>query len=238
MDKKNENSIYDVAKINKTLMYATIELLTACNWRCKHCYIPKHDSYGLSYNQVIDVLKELRQMNTFEITFTGGEMFLRNDIFEILTSARKMGFNLQLFTNVSLLSVRDIDKLANLYIDCISCTIFSLNESVHDNITGVKGSLKNALDNINKLVDRNINVEIKTILFRDTYLEYKNLKKYCDQRGIRFLATANVFPRKDGSNDNMKMAVTQDQLYEIIGNIDAFRNFTKRVMIAKFVVIV
>lgn len=101
---KSKKDIYSIAKENHTLMYATIELLTLCNWRCKHCYLPSHDDYGLSLQQITSIFKELRELNTFELTLTGGEIFIRKDIMDILKIARSLGFNLQLFTNVSLLN--------------------------------------------------------------------------------------------------------------------------------------
>lgn len=225
MDRK---SLFDIAEENNICILAQIELVTACNWRCKHCYIPKHDSYGLPYNQLIDIFRQLREMGTFEIVFTGGEIFMRDDIFEIIYEARNMGFQVQLLSNLSLLTDEGIEKLSNAYIDLISCTVFSMNESVHDSITGVKGSLKKTLRNIDKLIAKGIAVEVKTILFKDTYLEYKGVHEFCLDRGIPHIVTANLFARHDGSTDVLDMALEQNQLNEIIKEIDEIRGFTKR----------
>ncbi|MDR2043886.1 MAG: radical SAM protein [Clostridium sp.] len=129
-----ENTI-SIADKAHTLLHCTIEILTKCNWRCEHCYIPKHDSDGLSLDVLKKIFRELRTMKTFELILTGGEMFLRNDIMDILSDARQLGFNLQLFTNLSLLSEKSRDFIPQANIEKISCTIFSLNPDVHDAIT-------------------------------------------------------------------------------------------------------
>lgn len=222
------NGLYEIAKKNNTLMYATIELLTACNWQCKHCYIPKHNSAGLSLNTLINIFDQLRELNTFEITFTGGEMFLREDIMNILETARMKGFNLQLFTNVSLLNEDIVNKLKELYIDKVSCTIYSLNPEIHDEITGIKGSLDKALKNILMLRKANIPVEIKTILFHINYSDYKSIHAFCEQNNIHFLATANVFPKTNGALEPLEMAVTKDDLEAVLNDIDTIRGYGKR----------
>lgn len=225
MKKIRKGGLYEIAEENNTLVYATIELLTACNWRCKHCYIPSHDSMGLAYDVVIDIFKQLRALNTFELVLTGGEMFLRPDILLIIKEARKLGFHLQLFTNISMLNEKIIKELSHLNIGNISCTIFSCNPVIHDGITGVKGSLKAALDNAQLIKMYGLPLEIKTILLSDNYHEYDELKEYCDRNGFRYLATASVYPCTNGDMKPLTLSVTELQLREIIKDIDGYRDF-------------
>ncbi|MBU5593191.1 hypothetical protein KQI89_15690 [Clostridium sp. MSJ-4] len=72
--------LYQLAKDNNILNNATIELLTRCNWRCQHCYIPEHNNSGLSTNEWFNILHQLRAIGCFDILFTGGEPFYRDDI--------------------------------------------------------------------------------------------------------------------------------------------------------------
>lgn len=73
------NKIYN----NNTLFSVTIELTTKCNWRCKHCYIESNYNGNLNKNIIFDIFEELRNLGTFEIILTGGEIFCRNDILDI-----------------------------------------------------------------------------------------------------------------------------------------------------------
>ena len=140
--------VHTLAAENGTLTVATIELLTKCNWRCQHCYLPSHVDEGLSKNVIFDVLDQLRDLGCFELALTGGEIFYREDCMDIIRKARELGFSVFLLTNISMLDESKIKELADLYISNISCSIFSLDEDIHDSITGVKGSLRKALENI------------------------------------------------------------------------------------------
>lgn len=94
MNEEKSMSLQDIASaaFKNTIPYqATIELLTQCNLRCEHCYIPSHTCSGLPYEKVIDVLNQLRRLGTFELLLTGGEIFLRKDILDIIAHARKLG---------------------------------------------------------------------------------------------------------------------------------------------------
>jgi len=37
-------------------LIATIEILTLCNLKCLHCYIPEHNNMGLEYEFIIHFL--------------------------------------------------------------------------------------------------------------------------------------------------------------------------------------
>ena len=78
------------AYLNKVPITAVIELLTLCNFRCEHCYIPHRASGGMEYEVVKELLNDLRKMGTLSVLLTGGEVFLREDIFDIIAYARSL----------------------------------------------------------------------------------------------------------------------------------------------------
>lgn len=214
------STVYKLAERDNNLIRATIELLTKCNWRCKHCYIPSHDSDGLSKELVFNILEQLRDMGTFEVIFTGGEIFFRKDTMDIIKKAREMFFDVVLFTNVSILSEEIIKELSELCISRISCTIFSLNADVHDSITGIKGSLKKVIKNIMLIKKYNIPLEIKTVLMQSNYNAYKELKYFCDDNGFLFSPTSIVTVKNDGDNSPKSLRICDEKLEEVIHDID------------------
>lgn len=221
-----DSGIYKVAYKNNNLLNVKIELCTICNWRCRHCYLPEHNDKGLSKEEIILILEELREMGCFHIMFTGGEIFCRSDAIEIIREARELGFVVELYTNVSLLNEELIKELAALYISGISCTLFSLNEEVHDRITGVAGSLKNTLDNIKLIKKYGLNLEIKNILMKDNYKSYKKISELCDENDFDFRATPNIWARYNGDKSYKEWMVTEEQLEEIIPDIDMLMGIT------------
>lgn len=220
------SDIHKNAYVNNTLVSANIELCTVCNWRCRHCYLPEHNNEGLSKKEIFTILEELREMGCFNIMYTGGEIFCRSDAMDIIRKTRELGFNVDLYTNISLLNEDMIKELAELHISGISCTLFSLNEETHDKISGVEGSLKNTLNNIKLIKKYGIKFEIKNILMRDNHNSYKEIWELCKENSFDFRATPNVWARYDGDTSFKEWMVTNDQLKEIIPEIDSVMEIT------------
>lgn len=82
---------------------ATIELTYRCNLKCVHCYITE-DKFKkeLSLNEICSILDQLADLGCLHLSITGGEIFIREDIFEILTYAKKKGFKFPLLTKIGL----------------------------------------------------------------------------------------------------------------------------------------
>ena len=78
------------------------DLTYRCNERCVHCYLD-HDDHGeLTTAECIDVMEDLTREGTLFLTFSGGEIFLRPDLYEILAAARRLHFDISLKTNALL----------------------------------------------------------------------------------------------------------------------------------------
>ncbi|MFS9292536.1 radical SAM protein [Streptococcus mitis] len=220
-----DNDIYALASKNKTLLSVTIELTTRCNWRCKHCYLPSYVTKGISRECLYELFQDLREMGTFELLFTGGEIFTRPDTLEIIRDAREMFFDVKLFTNVSLLNEEIIKALAELNISQVSCTVFSMNENIHDQITSVKGSLKKTVANLNLLKEYDIPVEVKQIILTTNQNCIDEVSEFCKNMNFKHLATTNIFYKTDGNATPSIFRVSDQFLNENIVKIDKIRNF-------------
>ena len=220
-----ENDIYSLASKNKTLLSVTIELTTRCNWRCKHCYLPLYINKGLSRECLYNLFQDLRKMGTFELLFTGGEIFTRPDIIDIIRDAREMFFDVKLFTNVSLLNENQIKALSELNISQVSCTVFSMSESIHDQITSVKGSLKRTVNNLHLLKKYNIPVEVKQIILTTNQNYIDEVSIFCKNMNFKHLVTTNIFYKTNGNSTPSTFRVSDQFLNENIVKIDQIRNF-------------
>lgn len=221
----NYKAMTELAAKNHVLFNVMIELCNTCNWRCKHCYIPEHSSENLSIDLIKRIVKELRTLGCFDLTLTGGEIFTRDDIMEIIKICRAEYFNVTLFSNIALLNEKKIAQLAEQYISLISCTIFSLDEAIHDKITQVKGSLKKTLENIEIINKYGIPLEVKTILMKENYEEFYDLRKYCEERNITYKVDPEIFIKLDKNEYPKELRMSDEQLLKVIEDIDNIRGF-------------
>src|SRR3979409_1162075 len=73
-------------------MSVHFDITYRCNERCVHCYLD-HDDHGeMTTAEIKRVLNELADAGTFFLTFSGGEVLMRRDFFELLEYARSLMF--------------------------------------------------------------------------------------------------------------------------------------------------
>ncbi len=225
-EKLNSATIYQVAYENNILASVTIELVTKCNWRCSHCYIPSHTNRGMSKEKLFSLFEELKKMGTMDLVLTGGEIFSRKDTLEIIKKAREMHFSVTLLSNASLLNEDIIKELSLLYISEFSCTVFSLEDEIHDSITSIKGSLKKTLANIELLKKYEIPLQVKTPLMSSNKFAYQELQKYCEENGITYGATPTIFSKSNGDCSTHRLRIQREDLKNIIKDLDQISKFS------------
>ncbi|BBE31173.1 hypothetical protein OSSY52_13140 [Tepiditoga spiralis] len=209
-------------------LIATIELLTLCNLKCLHCYIPKHDNKGLEYSFILDLFEELKKLGTLETILTGGEIFLHPDIMEIIKKAREMGFRVTLLSNATLINDSQIEQLSKLYITEFSTTIFSLNEEINDKITGVKGSLKKILSNIMKMKNKGISLEIKTPIMQQNKYSYKYLQEFCNINDFLYSPNPTIMSKINGDSSPKDNSLDFNDLIEFNKNFNLNINVNRK----------
>lgn len=221
------DGLYEFASRNKLLTHVTIELTTNCNWRCKHCFIEDYKAHNLLTIETLDdIFYQLRELGVIDLLLTGGEIFIRSDICEIIKLAREYFFGVSLFTNVSLMTEDQIKKISEYGVSLVSCTIFSMDQEIHDKFSQKEGSLERVLINLELLKKYNIPVEVKHIITKENPNEYLKIQAFCDENSFHFMGTTSIFPRRSNNYDNLQLAVGEDYLRTNIGCIDMLRNFS------------
>ena len=218
------NSLKEISsytQAHQVLWNAQIELLTLCNFACQHCYIPNRTSKGLPLLVIKDLATAFFNMGTFNITLTGGEPLLRDDIFEIIEEFRNKGLRVKLYSNASLLDRDKCIRLKELGISQFSTTIFSLNPQINDCITCKNDSLNFILTNIALLEELCVTVQIKMPILKMNYESYEELKTFCGAHNYSFFPSPNISPKTDGDSSPLKFELAEREFAKMIRKIDA-----------------
>jgi MoaA/NifB/PqqE/SkfB family radical SAM enzyme len=182
-----------------------IKLLWACNLACEMCdYWRMGGSQALTYAQVASLLDELAGLGCQKVHLSGGEPALRQDLADIVAYARKRKLRITLTTNGTLLS-RQLSKAlvkAGLNSACIS--IDSPVKSIHDQIRGRKGALKDTIRGIQTLQGAagergaHVPIQVNTVVSRVNYASLAGLPDFLHGLGVRSLL---LMPVDDPSGD-------------------------------------
>ena len=198
------------------LYSATIELTYRCNEKCRHCYVTGFDKPEMDLRQIKDVLDQLSEMQVMNVIFTGGEVFARQDAFEILEYAYSKHFVIDIFTNGTALDGNDYIRLKSIWPRSIQFSVYSHIPEKHDRITRVKGSFEKTLHSIRSCLAIGIPVNIKSPIFNETKDDIRGLTELAASLGATIELSSNITPRKDGDLTPLEMKVTDETDYAAI----------------------
>ena len=178
---------FDVVEIvnNKTIrvLYRddsednAIVVTNQCNSNCIMC--PDSDAVR-NTKENPDIKKLLEQIrcipdDTKHITITGGEPgLLKENLLKLLEECKRYLPNTEflILTNGRVFSNTDFTNKLEESIPNntrIAIPIYAANEDLHDEITRVKGSFRQAVVGIKKLIEKNIDVEIRVVVLKKNY---------------------------------------------------------------------
>lgn len=202
-----ENDVSDEFAENRKLFSATIELTYRCNERCRHCYVYDEGGQELTTDQVKKILDDLHNMGVLAILFTGGEVFARSDIFEILEYAYEKRFAIDIFTNGALLDGDKIIRLKALWLKGIHFSVYFHIPEKHDAITQVKGSFEKTLTALKACSLIGIPTKIKAPIFAETIDDVDGIISLARSVGASISINNDITPKKNGDTSPLSMRI-------------------------------
>ncbi len=200
-----------------------IETTSCCNERCLHCYIPHEFKMEiLPYNIIENVLVQLSEMGTLNLTLTGGEVLSHPDIVKILRKARELDFSISILSNLTLLTPELIKAIKEANPSLIQTSLYSTVATEHDHITQIKGSFAKTTAAIDTLIAENIPVQISCIVMKSNFRSYKNVLKYAQERKCKAQTDFIMMARYDFSTENLAERLDLDETEELIRDIMAY----------------
>ena len=157
-------------------------------------------------------------MGTLYLGLSGGEIFLREDFFEIAEYARNQHFALNISTNGTMIDDKIADKLSNLSPNRVSLSVYSTNPKIHDKITGVPGSLEKTIKAAKTLKNRNLHIRIAHVIMKQNINEYLNVYQIAKKLDAEFQADPQITPKTDGNMLPLNNQINEDELYKILAD--------------------
>ena len=192
------------------------DLTYRCNERCVHCYLD-HDDHGeLSTAECLAVLEELAQAGTLFLTFSGGEIFLRPDLYEILSEARRLHFDISLKTNALLVTPERAKRLREFGVRRVQISVYSDIPEVHDAITKVPGSLQRTLAAIPLLLEQGLQVKLACPLMRENLLAYRGVMALAEKIGVPYVLDLTITPMLDGNEGPLAHRIPVSSLLPVM----------------------
>jgi len=177
-----------------SMQFAQWDITSICNLRCKHCRawrLPKRGE--LSTKEGLDLLDQLSKLKIQILNFSGGEPFLRKDIFTLLDHTRDFS-SVTITTNGALLNKREIIKKLKTFKNLrISLSLDGM-EKFHDSFRQVHGTFKRAVAAIKILTKESIPISIRFTLTKLNENEALKVFNFISQYKIESFNIRAVLP--------------------------------------------
>jgi radical SAM protein with 4Fe4S-binding SPASM domain len=193
-----------------------VDLTMRCNERCLHCYRVIEDRQELTTAEVRRLLGELARAGTLYLTFSGGEIFLRADLFELLAEARRLRFDLRLKSNALRLTEARIERLRALGVRQVDVSIYSVEPAVHDAVTRIPGSLARSLAGVERLRAAGIAVRLNCPLMRLNADGYRAVRALAERLGAACGIDPMITARNDGDASPVSLRIGRRQLQAVL----------------------
>ena len=140
-------------------------LTQRCNLECAHCYMSAHagaDTRGeLSTEECRRVIDEIAQVNpNVFLILTGGEPFLRKDLFEVAGAAAERGFTTVFGTNGVLLREEEARRMREHRVLGASISLDSTDPARHDAFRRLPGAWEGAVRATRVLTDAGLDFSL------------------------------------------------------------------------------
>lgn len=152
-----------------------------CNSRCLMCDLPmramKSTEPEYTTEQWKDVIKQLAEIKTAGIGFTGGEPLVRSDTADLIEYAKRLGLVTTLNTNGVLLFSDNIKKILNVEPDNINISLDGINGETYDYVRGTPRGFVRMTENVKNLVKERNRLQKNTTITMVTCVSQYNIEE-------------------------------------------------------------
>jgi MoaA/NifB/PqqE/SkfB family radical SAM enzyme len=163
---------------------AIVEVTSACNLRCRHCYgecgAPRENE--LTKDEFFTILDALYEMGTEGLNISGGEPLLRKDLLEILDYCHGK-FSFSLLSNGTLVD-EEFAREFSKYNSPFQASIYGYTAEDHEEITQVPGSFEATVRGIRHMVQNGVYV-LAAYLYKPGNVDYiEKMAQFCSDLGV------------------------------------------------------
>ena len=193
-----------------------------CNQKCVHCYAAGQalsDEAELSTEEWKEILDRCRNAGIPQVTFTGGEPTMREDLFELISHAR--WFISRLNTNGIRLTPEYCRKLHEAELDSVQVTFYSVDPEVHNKLVGAE-RYEETLAGIRNALAEGLSVSINTPLCTLNRDYEKTLSTLHDMGVIYVTCSGLITTGSALGQESEALQLSSEELEEILRRAVAY----------------
>lgn len=197
------------------------EVTRACALKCEHCRAkaqPKRHPLELDTAESLRVMDEFTEFDTPPIVvLSGGDPFMRRDIFEIAEYGIKKGLTVSLSPSATALVTRDrLAKLVDIGVRRVSFSLDGANAKTHDSFRGFDGTFNRTMAAFEAANEVGLSFQVNTTITRSTKSELPEIAEVVKQSGAAIWDLFFLVPTGRGLDLELMTADEHDEVYSWI----------------------
>lgn len=209
------------------------EVTRSCALACKHCRakaIPGRDPNELSVEEGKTLIRDVRQMGTPIIVFTGGDPLQRDDLEDLIRTAKEEGLRVGTIPAATPLLTRErVESLKTAGVDQLAFSLDAGTPELHDDFRGVEGSFQTTINGVGFARNAGVPVQINTCFDAWNFEEFDKIANLVGLLRAVFWEIFFLVPVGRGTALQGLAPQQFDQLFEKIADLSSRVSFVIKV---------
>lgn len=187
-----------------------------CNQKCVHCYAAGQvgaQQPELSTREWMKIIDRCRIAGIPQLTFTGGEPTMREDLVELIEHAK--WFVTRLNTNGILLSKELCSRLRAASLDSLQITFYSKDKEIHNRLVGAN-RYEDTLAGLDNALEAGISVSVNTPLCT-LNRNYAETLRFLHERGVQYVTCSGLITTGNAAlSDSQELQLSGEELKTVL----------------------
>lgn len=194
-----------------------LSLTGKCNLHCEYCFYANemHNRPDLSKEEWFQFIDELGSLSIRSLTLSGGELFVRKDLWEIIDHIIQNRMRYSILSNGTLITPDTLKQFEigkrRSRLSSIQVSIDGSRPDVHDKSRG-EGSFVKAVNGLRLLKDSGFPVTSRVTINRFNVDDLENVTKLLlEDIGLNSFGTNDAIPMGSGCDNQSSITLTAEQ---------------------------
>lgn len=187
-----------------------------CNQKCVHCYAAgqkQAEEKELTTKEWMKIIDRCRLAGIPQVTFTGGEPTMREDLVELVEHAK--WFVTRLNTNGIKLTKELCERLKAASLDSMQVTFYSSNREIHNRLVGAE-RYEDTVRGIETALAVGINLSINTPLCT-LNKDYVETLKFLHGKGVQYVTCSGLITTGNATSEaSEQLQLSKDEIKTVL----------------------
>jgi AdoMet-dependent heme synthase len=214
-------------KVPRAPLSVFVSITSRCNLSCLHCAVyGKANTYGpdLTTAQWLSFIDHMADIKVFRVKISGGEPFVREDIFTILDHLSQKPIRFSINTNAALIdevAARRLEAYGGKLSD-IMVSLDGPTAEVHDALRG-PGAFRETMRGLGYLIERVGRISAYCTVTRLNFRHLGEVARLAEELGIAGVKFNDLIVLGRGSDNLDRLGLSGDERREVVAYLNELK---------------